>query len=98
MDREQQIAKWTAAGYARAHAERLIDRAGSGVYPTSPIAVVPHAPGGGFAVPQRAVEPAQPSLAIGQKIQVKQLDSAILGHKDNPMSHGVLHWVYATVL
>ena len=40
---------------------------------------------------------AAPFVKVGQKIQVRQIDSAVF-QKDRPPTPGVVHWVYAKVL
>ena len=40
---------------------------------------------------------AAPLVKVGQKIQVRQIDSAVF-QKDRPPTPGVVHWIYATVL
>jgi hypothetical protein len=39
----------------------------------------------------------EPLLKPGQRIQIKAIDSTILV-KHQPISHGVVHWIYADVL
>jgi hypothetical protein len=110
MTREQQIAKWTAAGYSRVHAESLVGgETVEQMEADGPAKRITASFPGAFAAVTAAKPAAQPAagkaaqvlLKAGQKIQIKQIDSSNLNRIAKPqpeITPGVVHWIYATVL